>query len=358
MTKTIKEIMKKNIATTKTIAVCRQLPYRWLRVLAGLYAAFYVATGFARFDIIGHRDIEMSIDPVNEGAMIQRHIAVVFTSASGCSNNNTSLRKPQKYRVGIAASDQGRGPGWPVLDGLSGAIITQVSYRQTAPASPENRYAALPLNGQWPAQDLILPASQRGETISGEFIVTFDRQALLQSEEASHDFYLVGVDSDPEQTTADSCTSDGYSHDTWKLSVSRPRQLKISQLRDVHLDTRDAATTRANGQIYSAPMNFCVFASQGSGYRLKLEGRHPLASAEPFRLRQGDRFIPYTPSFRANDRPWIDITSNQYLGSYRGHNALDCNGGSNASLIFRVNSHSLSASGLYQDTLTISVVPE
>ncbi|WP_299734829.1 hypothetical protein [uncultured Endozoicomonas sp.] len=143
---------------------------------------------------------------------------------------------------------------------------------------------------------------------------------------------------------------DGREEDTRYLDVDVevPDRVKISGLNDVVL------TSSSSNAVTSAPMNFCVFSQGGSDFQLKANSTNDAGS---FVLQQGSNAINY--DLLVNHPDYSSLPPNSFTSPWSGSKTQSCadEGGSNMSLSVHIPGGQNANTGVYTDTVTLTVMP-
>ena len=141
-------------------------------------------------------------------------------------------------------------------------------------------------------------------------------------------------------------------HSAVNFEIRLPKLAKISRLDDVVVETRNN-----NNNAYVEDEGFCVFVWGGGNYTVSAEGSND--SGTRFRLMNSSNAINYSVRLRQTGRNWRTVRPNQSITLGGGHPQLNCNNTDNADIRIRVRDSDInnSPSGVYRDTLTLTVAP-
>lgn len=257
----------------------------------------------------------------------------------------------RNFTVALAGDTDGSGNF--VVTGPTGTIPVDIWFRykpsgaefQFLPNAQSQVFPGAPNGQQIPVAIRIAP--QSGQFAAGQYSGNF-YFSLYQCE---------GGWQEPDCRAADSGGKANLDPAlAFGVTVSRPAQIRISGLEDMHL--------LSEGEDIQASQTFCVFVTDAENFRMKADSQHGDSS---FQLKSvsGDQMVEY--DLRAWALIGPDGKTNLEEGSYtnttwRGHEQQDCNAGSEENMQLELTIPANRLQNLqarsYQDTLTLTVEVE
>lgn len=246
---------------------------------------------------------------------------------------NTPLTYDVQFRTESGTTALGNGD---YRIGGSGRLRFNLQWR----GNPDRAYANVLTNRLSEDTEGALNCSQR------------NAQASLKVSVSANDIQATQPGNYSGSLSMDMGQGSGTYHSRVNFEVRLPKLAKISRLNDVVVETRNN-----NNNAYVEDEGFCVFVWGGGNYTVSAEGSNDAGTR--FRLMNNSNAINYTLRLRQTGRNWRTVRPNQSITLGGGHPQLNCNNTDNADIRIRVRDSDINnkPSGVYRDTLTLTVAP-
>ncbi|MBO9482119.1 MULTISPECIES: spore coat protein U domain-containing protein [Gammaproteobacteria] len=138
------------------------------------------------------------------------------------------------------------------------------------------------------------------------------------------------------------------------FKIRIPDRVRISGLKDIEM------TAEGNQAITSEPMSFCVFSQGGTDFKLKATGKND--ANQQFYLSQGGTPVNYKIMLQPALQPGIkqSLSPGVFIEDLAGSDSQDCYRytANNVQIFIDIPGNQTLATGVYSDTVTLTVIPE